>query len=235
MMSEPDIILARDVSCCNQIGYDGRVGRWEPNARGRLEQAAMELFQTRGYDRTTVEEIAARAGLTERTFFRYFADKREVLFGGAKDLERLIVGAIANGPRTAAPFEAVLAALEATAPFFESRRSYARKRRSLMAAHAELRERELIKLASLATAIADSLRDRGVANPVAELMAEAGIAIFKNAFERWAADKSERDLAQHIRMTLDDLKAVAASTNAPSRSRTGNTGRRKPPGRLGPA
>src|ERR1700733_15400096 len=155
-MSEHDISLARDVSCCNQIGYDGRVGRWEPNARGRLEQAAMELFQTRGYDRTTVEEIAARAGLTERTFFRYFADKREVLFGGAKDLERLIVGAIASGPRTAAPFEAVLAALEATAPFFESRRGYARKRRSLMAAHAELRERELIKLASLAAAIADS-------------------------------------------------------------------------------
>ena len=75
-----------------------RWARWEPDARGRLEKAAMELFPERGYERTTVEEIAARAGLTERTFFRYFADKREVLFSGSKELERLIVGAIASVP-----------------------------------------------------------------------------------------------------------------------------------------
>src|ERR1700733_12301954 len=112
-MSEHDISLARDVSCCNQIGYDGRVGRWEPNARGRLEQAAMELFQTRGYDRTTVQEIAARAGLTERTFFRYFTDKREVLFSGAKELEESIVERIAAAPRDASPLASVAAAFEA--------------------------------------------------------------------------------------------------------------------------
>src|SRR5579864_2008983 len=90
-----------------------RMGRWEPNARGRLEQAAWELFMERGYTQTTVEEIATRAGLTERTFFRYFADKREVLFSGSKNLEKNIVDRIESAPEEAGPLDIVAAALEA--------------------------------------------------------------------------------------------------------------------------
>jgi AcrR family transcriptional regulator len=203
------------------------MGRWEPNARGRLEQAAMALFETRGYDRTTVEEIAARAGLTERTFFRYFADKREVLFGASKGLERLIVDNIASVPPGTPPLEAVTAALQATASIFEERRSYARKRRGIIAAHAELRGRELIKLASLAAAIAQSLRRRGVAPAVADLVAELGIAIFRNAFERWVDDKAQRALTRHIQAAVEELKAVAAGTDTPSsRMRITNPSRR---------
>src|SRR5262245_61007025 len=122
------------------------MGRWEPNARGRLEQAAAELFRERGYDRTTVQEIAARAGLTERTFFRYFGDKREVLFWGAAALEKLIVDAIAGAPATTAPLEAVAVALEAAAGALERRRRQAKARQALIAAHAELQERERTKL-----------------------------------------------------------------------------------------
>src|SRR5476651_1917711 len=91
-------------------GTISAMGRWEPNARGRLEQAAMELFQELGYARTTVEGIAARAGLTERTFFRYFTDKREVLFSGSADLERSIVEGIGGAPKTMAPLDVVAAA-----------------------------------------------------------------------------------------------------------------------------
>ena len=65
------------------IAYDQGMGRWEPDARGRLERAAMELYIERGFEQTTVTEIARRAGLTQRTFFRHYADKREVLFAGA--------------------------------------------------------------------------------------------------------------------------------------------------------
>ena len=97
------------------INYDGRVSRWEPNARGRLEQAALQLYVERGFEQTTVAEIAARAGLTERTFFRHFADKREVLFGGAGALQELMVSALASAPASAAPIDAVAAALEAAA------------------------------------------------------------------------------------------------------------------------
>src|ERR1700759_2827211 len=128
------------------------MSRWQPNARGRLAEAAMELYAERGFEQTTVAEIAARAGVTERTFFRYFADKREVLFGGAKDLERVIVGTIVHVPAATAPLDAVTAALQATASMFEARRGYAGKRRRIIATHANRQERELMKLASLAAA-----------------------------------------------------------------------------------
>ncbi|WP_375756391.1 TetR family transcriptional regulator [Corallococcus exercitus] len=194
------------------------MGRWEPNARGRLSEAAMSLFQEKGYDRTTVEDIAARAGLTERTFFRYFTDKREVLFGGSDDLHKLIVTTIAEAPQGTAPLDVVAAALEAMAPVFKDRRDHARARQALLVAYAELRERELIKLASLASAAAGALRERGVTEPEASLAAEAGIAVFKVAFERWLEDPKAQDLARHIRAGLDALKAITASmdTAAPT-------------------
>src|SRR5215471_10538140 len=97
------------------------MGRWEPNARGRLEQAALELYVERGFEQTTVAAIARRAGLTERTFFRHFADKREVLFGGARSLQELMVGAVASTPATASPMEAIAAALEAAGSIFQER------------------------------------------------------------------------------------------------------------------
>src|SRR5271165_5959456 len=103
------------------IKYYRGMGRWEPNARGRLEHAALELFIERGFENTTVAEIAARAGLTERTFFRYFADKREVLFWGAAALQELLVTTVANAPDSAAPLDAVAAAFEASGVIFQER------------------------------------------------------------------------------------------------------------------
>jgi len=187
------------------------VGRWEPDAQGRLERAALDLFEERGYARTTVEDIAARAGVTERTFFRYFTDKREVLFSGAPALESLIVDTIAAVPASVAPLTAVTTALDAMAPWFESRRSYARKRKTVIAAHAELGERELIKLSKLATAIAAILRKRGLAAPAAALVAETGIAIFRNAFERWADDTRAQSFAVHVHAAVGDLRAATAA------------------------
>ena len=195
------------------------MGRWEPNAHARLQQAAMELFHERGYDRTTVEEIAARAGLTERTFFRYFSDKREVLFSSSKDLQALIIEAIAAAPAAVPPLHAVVAALEDTAPFFENRRAHARKRQALVTEHAELRERELIKLATLAAAVAESLRRRGVAKAAASLIAETGLAIFKSAFERWVEDAKGHDLSHHIRGALAELRLVTSRTEPASSKR----------------
>jgi AcrR family transcriptional regulator len=192
------------------ITYDSGMGRWEPNARGRLEQAAMELFIERGFEQTTVAEIAGRAGLTERTFFRHFADKREVLFWGQDALRELLVDAVAGAPGAVAPIDAVAAALEAAGAVLQERREYARRRQAVIAANTGLRERELIKLASLASALADALRRRGVTDPAASLTAEAGIAVFKIAFERWVSETGEADLPQLIRASLGDLRAVTA-------------------------
>jgi AcrR family transcriptional regulator len=186
------------------------MSRWEPNARGRLEQAALELYSERGFEQTTVAEIAKRAGLTERTFFRHFADKREVLFWGAGALQELFVSTVASAPESAAPIDAMAGALEAAAAIFQERLESARRRQAVIVANAELRERELIKLATLSAALAETLRRRGVRDPAASLTAEAGIAVFKISFEAWVSDTSQRDLSQHIRESLDELKAVSA-------------------------
>jgi AcrR family transcriptional regulator len=192
------------------IIYDRGMGRWEPDARGRLEQAALALYGERGFEQTTVAEIAKRAGLTERTFFRYFADKREVLFWGAGTLQDFLVSTVASVPDSATPIAAIAAALEAAGALLQERREMARQRQAVISANAELRERELIKLAALASALAGALRQRGVAEPAASLAAEAGIAVFRVAFERWIGETSPRDLPQLIRESLDELKAVTA-------------------------
>jgi len=177
----------------------------------------MELFQERGYAHTTVGDIAARADLTERTFFRYFTDKREVLFSGAKELEQGIVERIAGAPQGVPPLAAVAAAFEAAGAELEQRRDldHVRARYGLVIKHAEIQERELIKLASLARATTSALHARGVSEPTASLAAEAGIAVFKIGFERWVNDKQPCDLAGHIRAAMDALRTVTAGTATP--------------------
>ncbi len=200
------------------MGYDHDVSRWEPNARGRLERAALELYGECGFESTTVAEIAERAGLTERTFFRHFADKREVLFAGASALQDFLTSKVDDAPAAWTPMAAIAAALvEAADVVFEERREFAQQRQAIIAANAELQERELIKLARLAAALADSLRRRGVGDPTASLAAEAGIAVFKVAFERWVAGTDDRILSQIIRESADELKVVTAGRKPASR------------------
>jgi AcrR family transcriptional regulator len=192
------------------IAYDQDMGRWEPDARGRLERAAMELYIERGFEQTTVTEIARRAGLTQRTFFRHYADKREVLFAGSGLLEELIVRTLGGALDSAAPIDAVAEALQAAGAAIQEGGDRPRRRQVVIAANPELQERELIKLASLATAIAGALRQHGVPDPAASLTAEAGIAVFKIAFERWISLSEQQDLPQFIREAVDELKAVTA-------------------------
>lgn len=199
------------------------MARWEPDARGRLGRAAMELFQERGYARTTVEDIAARAGLTERTFFRYFADKREVLFAGSEQLEKVIVETTARAHEQHGALDVVLEAVVGAGVVISSSRdfSYVRARHALLVEHAELRERELIKLASLATVLTKALHARGISEPTASMAAEAGIAAFKVGFERWVSGKTPSDLAVHVRAAMLALRNVASAVEAPRPSAAG--------------
>jgi len=186
--------------------------RWEPNASGRLQRAALELYSERGYDQTTVAEIAKRAGLTERTFFRYFADKREVLFHGTGLLQERLVEGISSAPEGLSPLDVVGAALEGAAAPFDEAGDFPRRRQAIINANPELQERELIKLAALSAALADALRKRGVADPAADLAAEAGIAVFKVAFKRWiggTGDSGDASMARLTRQSLAELKSIA--------------------------
>jgi AcrR family transcriptional regulator len=185
--------------------------RWGPDAKGRLQKSAMDLYARRGYDQTTVAQIAEHAGLTERTFFRYFKDKREVLFAGTEYLEKTIVNGVGGAPSSSSPMEAAAAGLEAAGTAFsEERRRYSRQRQAVINANAELRERELIKLASLTAAIAGALRRRGVREPVADLTAEAAMGVFRVVFERWVDRASKQDWTALSRQAFKDLRELVA-------------------------
>src|SRR3954454_25238563 len=137
------------------------MSRWKPDAQGRLTSAAIELFDERGYEETTVAEIAERAGLTKRTFFRYFSDKREVLFSGSEELRRRWLEGVAAAPADAAALAVVAAVLDPVAELFTERHAFARIRARIIEANPELQERELIKLQRLTGAITSALVERG--------------------------------------------------------------------------
>ncbi|MEY9836964.1 TetR family transcriptional regulator [Streptacidiphilus sp. EB103A] len=187
------------------------MGRWEPDARGRLGRAAMELYRERGFDQTTVAEIAERAGLTKRTFFRHYADKRDVLFAGTDLLREVVVRAIAEAPASLPPFAVVSLGLEAAAGMVQERPEDVKLRQAVIDAHLELQERELVKLAAMAGDIAAALGERGLGLWPARLVAETGMAAFRVAFARWIADSAEGPLTKVVRESMEELAATATA------------------------
>jgi AcrR family transcriptional regulator len=194
----------------------GGMGRWEPGARARLRDAALDLFSEHGYEQTTVAQIAARAELTERTFYRHFADKREVLFDGQDQFVARFVDPVAAtpmgaGPGSTAPLDLVAAALRGAGAYFTpAMKEFATRRQAVIEAEPSLRERELLKLGSLADALADALVAQGVPADRATLAAEAGVSVFRVAFGRWIASRGEGPLQEHLDRALDELRSLAA-------------------------
>ncbi len=187
------------------------MARWEPGARERLQAAALELYVKQGFEQTTVEEIARAVGLTERTFFRHFADKREVLFDGQEQLEQAFLDGVNAVPPDASPLEMVASALATSAGFFsDERRRWSRQRQSVITANPALKERELLKMAALAAAVAGALRARGVAGRAAVLAAQSCVTVFGVAFEQWIAEGETRSIAEVEREVLGDLGALTA-------------------------
>jgi len=171
----------------------------------------MELYLERGFEETTVADIAERAGLTARTFFRHFADKREVLFAGSALLQQRLVEALAGAPESASPLDAVGVALDAAAEMLGFDRDFSRQRQAVIDANADLQERELMKLAGLAAALAAQLRERGVPEPQAGLAAETGIAVLRVTFTRWVTESGDASLPELMRETLAQLRALTAA------------------------
>lgn len=171
------------------------MARWDPGAEDRLRKAALELFHEHGYENVTVTQIAERAGLTRRSFFRYFPDKREVLFAGAEQLPVAIADAVRAAPDTVPPFAAVLAALAEVGALMVERVDGIAERRTVIEASTELQERERTKAASITAAIRAALIARGVEAARAELLAEVATIMFGNAFRRWVAAAGARSYA----------------------------------------
>ncbi|HZC53744.1 MAG TPA: TetR family transcriptional regulator [Mycobacterium sp.] len=191
------------------------MGRWEPNPRGRLAKAAFELFAAQGFDQTTGAQIAARAGMHERSFFRLFPDKREVFFHALETAQREAVTVIAQAPEGTAPVDAVATALEERCAVIQQHRAAALTRQRLIAANSELRERDLTKHAELAGALAAALRERGAPDPAATLAADIGMAAFRTALSRWNDDPEHQDLPALFRDNLHELASMLAHLAQP--------------------
>ena len=172
--------------------------------------AAIELFDEQGYEATTVAEIAERAGLTKRTFFRYFSDKREVLFSGSAELQRVWLEGVAAAADSN-PLTAVVAGLDPVADMFTERHPFARIRTRLIEANPELLERELIKLQNLAAAVKAALVERGVSANAAMLAAQTGVTVFQLAFAQWVQQNDPTALRRLIDESVQELRAVTAN------------------------
>jgi AcrR family transcriptional regulator len=191
------------------------VARWEPGAQERLQQAALELFATHGFEQTTATEIAQAVGLTERTFFRHFSDKREVLFHGQDRMVQAFLDGVRSAPPDASPLETVACALHSAAAFFsDERRTFSRTRQSVIEQNPALRERERHKLADLATVVADALRARGVVEPAATLAAQSAVTVFGIAFGQWIREGERRSLGDIEAEVMSELLALARPTGA---------------------
>jgi AcrR family transcriptional regulator len=194
------------------------VSRWAPDARERLETAALDLFVENGYEETTVAQIADRAGLNRATFFRHFADKREVLFGGEDVLAGLFGDAIRGAPPDATLTESLQAAFAAAgAAMTPQQRAKAAQRVQVAAANTEVQERGLLKLARIAGSISAALRARGADELTARLGAEVGMLAFRIAVERWMKAGDDEPFALHAAAALSELQTRAAELNSRSR------------------
>ena len=185
----------------------------EDEVRVRLQRAALELFRGRGYDRTTAAEIAARAGVTERTFFRHFPDKREVLFDGEARLRAALTAAVADAPAGLGPLDTLFRAFRAVQPMLEGNRSYAKPRHEVIAVTPALSERELAKTAALADALAAALSARGVAEVQAVLAARISMAAFVQAVVSWLDDPGS-GLGERLDAAFRELRALLADINS---------------------
>ena len=188
------------------------MARWEPNAAQRLALAALELFAERGYENTTVVDIAQRAGLTKSTFFRHFQDKREVLFGDGA-MASLVAEAIAAAPATATPLDAVAHALDTLGQqvFTRDRREFGARRRAVIAANPELREREALKGLDLIASMTGALKRRGTSDLTASVTAELGALAWKIAYDSWADASCGDDFREVARRAIGEVRAASSA------------------------
>ena len=177
-------------------------------ARGRLQQATLELFQQQGYDATTTAEIAARASVTERTFFRHFADKREALFDGEEAFRDTLAERVTSAPEDMGPMAALLHAFRSVEPLLKQNRPFTELRQKVIAETPALQERVLTKTAGISAALSAALRRRGVDGGVAELAAEIGMATLIRATRAWVADPAS-ELSANLEKAFAELRRLS--------------------------
>ena len=201
------------VHCAGMLRTDVHMPRWEHGSEERLKRAALELFEEQGYENTSVVQISKRARVTTRTFFRYFSDKREVLFAGSEELRAALIERILQAPDIGEPLRVVIGALSEFDWENLGSRNSQRRRQKVLAANPELLERDLIKNHSVAVGFMDALQQRGVDADIARLAAYVGIQLFITAYIHWLEAEPKADLAM-MSESLMSLLASIVPTNA---------------------
>ncbi len=188
------------------------MSRWEPDAEDRLRQAAVDLYLERGFEKVSVAEISERAGLTRRTFFRYFADKREVLFAGAEQLPIALAAAVREADSDLAPFDAALDALRSVGIAVVERveHEHSRARRAVIRSSPELQERERTKLAASTSALAEALHERGTTPDTSAFVARIAVAVFETAFARWIDRDGRAEFTDYFDNAVSEITAHVA-------------------------
>jgi AcrR family transcriptional regulator len=193
--------------------------RWEHGSEERLKKAALELFEEQGFENTSVVEISERARVTTRTFFRYFSDKREVLFAGSDELRAALVEKILQAPDVGEPLQVVICALSEFQWENMGSRNSQRQRQAVILANPELLERDLIKNHSIAVGFIDALRQRGVEADIARLAAHVGIQLFITAYVHWLEAGPKADLAKMSESVVSLLASIVPTNAQPLSSR----------------
>jgi AcrR family transcriptional regulator len=193
--------------------------RWKPDAQLRLETAALELFAENGYDGTTVSDIAERAGLMKRSFFRYFPDKREVLFAGSQALSGVLRDSVESSSRDENPWETLLSALVRTGELLTANRHLSRMRRQVIAANPELREREVLKAAQIEDLLTELSEERDVDPRTARHLARLALVVYQEAFDYWLdAESDDPPFCDCVTRAVEDLRDALLKGHAPAPS-----------------
>ncbi|MEU8707579.1 helix-turn-helix domain-containing protein [Streptomyces sp. NPDC048565] len=198
------------------------MARWDPGTEERLKKAALELYGEHGYDSVTVSQIAERAGITRRSYFRYFADKREVLFAGSEQLPGAVAAAVLDAEGGLSPLSTALDALTRVGARLGALIEHAAERRAVINSSAELQERERTKHAEVTTAIRDALRQRGVDPDRAGLAAQIATVVFQNAFARWVDAEGRTDLPSCLRTVAASVRETLTDDEQPKTPRPGS-------------
>jgi AcrR family transcriptional regulator len=187
--------------------------RWEHGSGDRLKRAALELFEEQGFQETTAVEIARRARVTTRTFFRYFADKQAIVFADAEQLRAALVQKILDAIEVADPLQTVTRALATFDWESVGSREVQRRRDAMIASNPDLLERDLIKQQQMADGFSGALQQRGVESEVADLAAHVGIHVFRMSYRQWlAADVENADLATMVETAMSTLASIVPVT-----------------------
>ncbi|MBU3062596.1 TetR family transcriptional regulator [Nocardia sp. NEAU-G5] len=190
--------------------------RWELGSEDRLKRAALELFDEKGFEDTSVVQIAKRAGVTTRTFFRYFSDKRDVLFAESDQLRAALVEVIRQAPDVGNPLHVVIGTL-VEFDWESLGRDVQRRRQAVISANPELLERDLIKHDDIARAFTDALRQRGIETDIARLAARVGIPVFFAAYEQWLEAGNDVELGSITEKLMSDLESLVPNHGRPIR------------------